>query len=447
MMKLSRKLHEITFAGAGRFFLSAFLFCVPFQIRTLIHGGTAFMTGNFCPYTTFFFYLTDLLLVTAIVLYGVALFVGEIRNPVNYGDEKVALMVVLLIAVAMAGIFLAPDRILAFFLVFRMILFGFLYLMIVNESVSRDEVLFWLIAGIIFQAIIAFAQYFLQKSVGLYFLGEPIISPDTLNVAKVDWNGIKVLRAYGTFSHANILGGAIFMAVVAGFYRFRNNLKFLLPVIAILTAALLLTFSRSAFFAVVAAFLIYIAVNENRTALKYIILGFSLLIFFIVAFNLEEIFFQRFLLGGDAEAGSMRLKYMDMSEHMIFDHPFGVGPGGFIPAMQNYSYIKLEPWVFQPAHNVFMMVANELGIIGFGIFTLLFGYIFFRLIKIVSVRLKEEEEKLFGYTLIALITGIMTISLFDHYFYTIYQGQALMFIFLALASSYIKNDAFPLKKS
>jgi hypothetical protein len=447
MIKLSQKIREITFIRVSRFFLVLFLFCFPFQIQTYIYGGSSFITGNFSPYTTYFINLTDIFLALALLNFGIAVFRGEFKDKLNFGQHWIGLMLIILLIICFSGVLFSPDRILTFLLACRFALFGFLYLLVLNEVMSRDEIIAILIASILFQAIIAIAQYFLQRSVGLYFIGESHVAPDIGGVAKIDWNGTKIMRAYGTFPHANVLGGAIFMALVFSFYRLRDNLKFLLPAVAILILALVFTFSRSAFFALAVSFLMYISINEGKTALRYVMLGFSLLVFFVVAFDLEGIFFQRFLFEGDTESGLLRLKYLDIGQHMLINHPLGVGLGGYVYLMQNYAADKIMPWIFQPAHNVLMMAANELGIIGGLVFIVLIAYIFFTLAVSVMKFKKEDNEKLFGYTLVSMLAGIITISLFDHYFFTLYQGQALLVLFLALASGYLKKPEFPLRKS
>lgn len=431
----------------SRVFLALFLFCMPFQIRTYVYGGTSFMNGNFNPYTTFFIHLTDIFLVAAFLCWGLAALRGETREVVETGHAAVSAGMVALLIFCLIGVFFSPDKNLAFLLSMRMLLFFLLYMMLLNGILSRDEIIKYLLAGIFLQAFIGIAQYVMQKSVGLSFIGESDIGPDVAGVAKIDWNGVRILRAYGTFSHANILGGALFMALILSFHKFMDKLRLLLPALALLIMALVFTFSRSAFFALVAAFLLYVAVNERKVSLRYVILGFSLVAFFIVSFNLEGIFFQRFIFGGDVESGLERMQYFDISKNMLVAHPLGVGLGGFTFYMQNFSAGKLEPWIFQPVHNVFMLAANELGVFGALSVVFLVGAAFYYLVKNVMALKKEEEEKSFGYALIALLGGMVTIFMFDHYFFSIYQGQALFFIYFALASLYLKKLPLPRKKS
>jgi hypothetical protein len=89
-----------------------------------------------------------------------------------------------------------------------------------NQNVPRGtfDAFFWIIilSGLI-QAIIGIIQFFLQKSIGLFWLRESLISPDILGVAKVILNGEKYVRAYGLMPHPNVLGGFLLFSVIITF--------------------------------------------------------------------------------------------------------------------------------------------------------------------------------------------------------------------------------------
>jgi O-antigen ligase len=412
----------------------------------MVYGGDFFATGNFNPYTTFFVHLTDVFLMLAFTFWGAAVLRGRAGLVAEKGQAGLTGLLMTLLLAAVAMTFLSGDAVLSFFLSLRLTSFFLLYLMIANGVLAKDDVINYFLAGMAVQAGIAVLQYFLQHSAGLGFLGESQISPSTAGVAKIDFGGERLLRAYGTFSHANVLGGALFMAILLSFRPARGKLWLTVLFLALFAAALIFTFSRSAFFALVAAFLIYISINEGKLALRYVLFAVCLLLFFIVALNLEGLFFQRFIFS-DTESGLERVQYMDISKNMFIEHPMGVGMGGFTSVMQSYTTEKLEPWIFQPVHNVFLLAANELGVIGGLLVLFLPVFIFYLLIKKVTRDDSDDREKQYGHILIALLAGIVTVALFDHYFFTIYAGQALFFIYLGLAGAYLKNPGLPRKKS
>jgi len=115
--------------------------------------------------------------------------------------------------------------------------------------------------------------------------------------------------------------------------------------------------------------------------------------------------------------------------------------------MQNYTADKLSPWLFQPVHNVFLLAANELGVIGGLLLPAIPVFLFYLLIRKVTRGGEDEREKQFGHILIAMLAGIITVALFDHYFFTIYAGQVLIFLYLGLAGAYLKNPGLPRRKS
>ncbi|OGI33355.1 MAG: hypothetical protein A2271_03790 [Candidatus Moranbacteria bacterium RIFOXYA12_FULL_35_19] len=66
----------------------------------------------------------------------------------------------------------------------------------------------------LFQATIGIIQFFLQTSVGLFFLKESLISPNILGVAKIILNGEIYIRAYGLMPHPNVLGGLLLFSII-----------------------------------------------------------------------------------------------------------------------------------------------------------------------------------------------------------------------------------------
>jgi len=66
----------------------------------------------------------------------------------------------------------------------------------------------------LFQGIIGIIQFIIQKSVGLFWLRESLISPEILGVAKIILNKEVYIRAYGLMPHPNILGGFLLFSII-----------------------------------------------------------------------------------------------------------------------------------------------------------------------------------------------------------------------------------------
>ena len=88
-----------------------------------------------------------------------------------------------------------------------------------------------------------------------------------------------------------------------------------------------------------------------------------------------------------------RIFYNNVSRETISENfIFGSGPGTFIFQINSYLaknniYQKLEPWQYQPAHNIYLLIISEIGIIGFAIFALF-------IIKIIIYNLRVIKKPL-----------------------------------------------------
>lgn len=139
-----------------------------------------------------------------------------------------------------------------------------------------------------------------------------------------------------------------------------------------------------------------------------------------------------------------------ISENFIF----GSGTGTFIFQIDKYLdrnkiYQEFEPWQYQPAHNIYFLIASEIGLVGL----LLFLFFIFR---VISNSLKSTKTILNGnavnpdisdkkivsretisatklnYFLIAITISFLFIGLFDHYFWTLQQGSLVFWLVLGL---------------
>lgn len=463
------------FLKLARFFLAFFVLCFSFQVRSLLYASPVYVEGEFNFYTTFFIYLADVFLVFALFFWGCVFFsknsfnknrvTKKIARHFNWGDKKLTSLILAFLLVLFVAILFSHSQYLSFLLFVRLVEMFLLYLMIVNEVLKADELIKVFLAAIFFQVVLALFQYINQASLGLYFLGEPHLSAFLPGVAKVQLAGQKLLRAYGTFSHPNILGGAIFFSLILAVpftfssEIFAKNLKkprkslltlikftkggwgkvILFSAYALLFLALILTFSRSALLALVISAITYFLLTRSKKILKYFSVAGVIFVVAAFVFNLQNIFWQRFVLENDGDATLERLQYLKISWEMLLKNPFGVGLGSFTLNMQQYFDAKLAPWSFQPVHNMFLLVANEGGLIAGLILLVIFIYCFWAMFKRVSLKS--------GYGLLALLPGLFVIANLDHYFFTIYQGQILFFIYLGLVSIFLKKSGYPLKKS
>jgi len=79
----------------------------------------------------------------------------------------------------------------------------------------------------------------------------------------------------------------------------------------------------------------------------------------------------------------------------------------------------LSNWIHQPVHNVYLLISSEVGLLGLIVF-LIFLY---QLLK----RFKKQNSVLF-----IIVICIIFVSLFDHFFWTLQQGQLMFWLILGL---------------
>jgi O-antigen ligase len=118
--------------------------------------------------------------------------------------------------------------------------------------------------------------------------------------------------------------------------------------------------------------------------------------------------------------------FNEIGEKLAFQHPwFGVGVGNYVPAMMD-AY-KLEPWQHQPAHNIFIFIAAELGLVGLGLFLLILYLIF--------SKLKNVNRDYLSFSIV--LVGVLFIGMgqLDHYFVTIQQGRLMFAVVMGLMAA------------
>jgi O-antigen ligase len=122
----------------------------------------------------------------------------------------------------------------------------------------------------------------------------------------------------------------------------------------------------------------------------------------------------------------LRKIYQKNAEIIIFRHPLiGVGLGNFISTSKNITDYSKFPWRLQPVHNLYLLIASEIGLLGLFLFLLTIFFYFFKRISFYSI-LNSPLDLFF--------MAVLLISFFDHYFWTLPQGQLIFWLTFALAS-------------
>lgn len=287
------------------------------------------------------------------------------------------------------------------------------------------------------QGILAILQFYLNSSIGLHVVGEALLSPDILGVAKIVAHGTTSIRGYGTFPHPNLLSSYLVTGLLLSFVSyFLINKRFIKNIVLIgfslLTFSLFLTFSRAAGLALTSGLIVFISLSlskmKQRVALNKpiiaILFGLTLSVLVLGPYISSRTNFSE-------QTNSNRSIYNKIGLNMLkSDLLTGFGFGQSMVHMQQFSSQILEPWEIQPIHNYFLLASVDGGIL-FGIMLLLILLItFFKLARCTwNTDISSDPEIFYiRLTLLSVLLSFLILMQFDHYFYTLQQTQFLLWI-------------------
>ena len=181
-----------------------FLFAIPISLRHIFW----FEPFNFVEWTAVYVYATDLIL---LVLFGFWFVNCKTENLLKIENWKLKIKPAdwfLIIFVLVAGISIknALDVQTAVFQWLKLAEGVALYFYVKNYALKRFKLAHAfeaIVAGAVFQAVIAIAQFMTQGSLGLKYLGESPLAPAFSGIAAFFVDGLKIMRAYGTPPHSN----------------------------------------------------------------------------------------------------------------------------------------------------------------------------------------------------------------------------------------------------
>ncbi len=427
----------------------SFFVALPFQIKKNIFLPEFFLSGHFDFYQNIAIYFTDILLIISFVIYGIYL----IRHPlktVHFGPKFIQLLfLITFILIEINSIMKGVNEQNTLTILLRSIEWFGLYMLILNEVAPIKIILLAIIGSISVQSVLALLQLASQHSIGLHFLGEPLLSVQQEGIAKIALNSTKLIRSYGTTPHPNILGGFIVLSLFFTWFTIKNiKLRTFLTITQIL--GLFSTFSRSALLGLGGALLagimfmkisVFTPKIKKKTIIK-MIGGLCLIIFIAAIINIESIpaWKERFNILNDKKAISERLLYLEGAYNMTKSAPvFGQGVGAFTRDLQRYVDVKIAPWEIQPVHNIFALISSELGIIGL-VLTMTFLIYAFKKINIERKKFSKREHRDETVVIFLCLTAVTIIMLFDHYFITIHEGQILLVTIIGLLAKKIDTS-------
>jgi hypothetical protein len=426
------KLHKLLFY--------ILLFSVPLQTRILLNADESYVSWYFDYHLAMFLYATDLLYIGIMASW----LIFDRSRLSKIADSKLYSIILGFLILILVTLFHVKRIDLGVYSTFKWIEVLSLILYIrseINRIADFKVVLGILFVSGILQAILGWFQFHVQHMIGLKFLGEYIATSGTAGLSTIDTVGGKVIRAYGTFPHPNVLGAYLVASLTAALYIVssaftkvsadKHGTKWIKGLSVIGTSMLMFglftTFSRNAWLAaaiILVSFGIYYLAKKQYTALVTVAL--ITIVSCATIFSLYRTNLQARISSDNTVSVGDRYFFNQMGVDMIKKFPsLGVGAGNYVVAQQDL--FVLEPWQYQPPHNIFIFVGAELGILGLGLFIMILYEIF--------QHVRGFMFEILPFTLILLGLIFLLMGQFDHYFATIQQGRLTFAIVLGLISA------------
>ena len=426
----------------------ALIFALPFGTKKFIAVLLPQFFENAREFSSLFVYATDMLALT-LIIYSFFYFKKEFFRRVSGMKWFVAFFVL-----AVISLFFATQERYALYMVAELVI-AILAGLAIRNALAKDIVSFHSICAVLglsafIQAVIAILQFYYQKSIELWFLGEPVADATMKGVARVTIDGVSYLRSFGTLPHANILAAFLvlgFITLAYAYFTSAREQKFsrVASVVGMVTIlfALGFTFSRSGWLIVGFSILAILTYGFTKHEFRRIALGFLGVI--LISGALLAYYFgwaiapRAGFVKGEASVDH-RVFYNEIGIALIKSHPFGVGIGNqVIVADQNGLYAEkglTQIWLAQPVHNIYILIASELGILGIIVFLILLFYAFR------AVRLKYPKLVFAG----IMFGSLLAFGLVDHFPWDLHAGRLMFWvmfgIMLGLSAEHSRPSSF-----
>ena len=379
------------------------------------------------------------------------------------------------------SIFFAADKVLALFYYSRFLLGIGLFWLVVNAHYDRIKIIWSLLAGFLLQAGLGIWQFlsqttFVNKWLGLALHRAGDLGTSVIETVGAGGVGERWLRAYGGLDHPNILGGMLAVGIILLIYfilinekRFRitnyelriTNLGYnirksiLWLMLVLFFVALFFSFSRAAWLAVLAGLVVIIVLTVLIKNLRWqkglaeiiLLLGVLAFLLFNQYQNLVETRSSVSLLASgrlENKSNIARLESYKNSWQLIKNNwLMGVGAGNYTLALKNKLAENLASYDYQPAHNVFLLVWAETGIVGLLFFIILFLYLLISNFKF----LISNQCPIFNNPIIniGIIIFLLIIIIFDHWLWSLHFG--ILFFWLIIGLVYRRGRDTPWRVS
>jgi O-antigen ligase len=453
------------------YWLLAVILALPLTTRLML--GSV-ITG-FHEYEALFLYGSDFL-VAAVVIW--ALCRHRAALAALLADHVTLLLAAFLFAGAATFSF-APSLSLGMYVLVRLavlILFAYSVGALAGSRRIFQAALAVLALAAVLQALVGLAQFKEQGSLGLHRAGEPVLISYTGSASTIYAHGGRVLRIYGTFPHPNVYAAFALLGVFGLAYwylwcdmRLTSDLfrhprgwwtlpralrtlndylshRFFFLRLAIAAAmfvvilGLALSFSRAGWlaglFGLVVLCLFMLRHRQPGAPVRLLLMvgacGLATLIIF------GSLLMPRAAISRFEPAVSDRLAYTDLGLRIVQENIGGVGPGNqVLYGVRNHLYQEYgmsKVWHWEPVHNLYLLIAVEMGWLGLLSFLGFLGMVTWRLVR--------QPYSLESVTALSLLSAVLVLGLFDHFLWTLQPGRLMLWLAIGLALSRVH----PLRK-
>ena len=309
--------------------------------------------------------------------------------------------------------------------VLRLLQYVFVYFAAAQEVKNKRQLIL-IVFGVCAGLVLTAADEIWQVARGVDFIRgyAPIIN-------------IGLVRATASFKDANTLG--IYLSALAplvlglALYYKKGAKKVLFMLMGLLAVCgIVLTYSRPTLLALYIALFFMAVVRKDKVMIWVLVIGI-LLTPFIAPASIKNWAKQvnynpmRFMCNDD------RIAVYQHSLQMIKDRPvLGRGANTFMKNFKNYNnpphYRDVAVIDYIYAHNIYLHMAGELGLLGLGIF-IWFVVVFFKSAKKIYSRLKDDFLKVVLMSLSACLLAFLVNGLTESSLY--YARVAMVFWYLA----------------
>lgn len=368
----------------------------------------------------------------------------------QFSEQRKPALLKIFLALTLVSVFLALSREIAIYNLVRLVLLVIVALaaakLLKMGVVKFENILAIFAASAVVQSLIGIGQFIKQESLGLARLGEPIIGPNVGGAAKIIAEGGKVLRAYGTLPHPNVLAAFLVIGLLAMYYFWLNRPSewkvwsgcrtlasdaFSGIGIFIIILGLTLAFSRAAWIVAGLATLAVISysllVRRNwvqAIRLSILLVGISVILF--IGFG--SFILPRAQINPSEPAVTQRLGYNDIAVTLIKNNFLGVGIGNqVLYSVKNGVYKNAgmnQVWQWQPIHNIYLLIAAEIGVLGLLALLLFIGKLLFSKGNFLAA---------------TMLCSLLALGLFDHFLWTLQPGRLMLWLVIGIVLAHKRS--------